>query len=63
MFDFPPVGGDEGSGDVVRELVGNRNYRRRPARGEGADRHARELNERRGPGRLQRLLARLRRSA
>lgn len=60
MFDFPPTGGDEGSGDVVRDLVGNRNYRRRPRRGEGSDAQARVYAELRIDGPIRRMIQRIR---
>ena len=62
MFDCPPVGGEEGSGDIVRELVGNRNYRRRPARGEGSDRHLAEHQRLDVAGPVRRLIRRMRRA-
>lgn len=60
MFDFPPTGGDEGSGDVVRRLVGNRNYRRRPRRGEGTDRDFKHYQQLDYEGAFRRLLRRVR---
>lgn len=37
IFPFPPVGPEDGGhiGEVVRELVGNRNYSRKARFGEG----------------------------
>lgn len=60
MFDFPPTGGDEGSGDIVRRLVGQRNYRRAPGRGEGRDEDLKEHRSLDYEGSLRRLLRRVR---
>jgi hypothetical protein len=60
MFDFPPTGGEEGSGDVVRRLVGQRNYRRTPARGEGKDEDRKQYQNLDYEGSLRRLLRRAR---
>jgi len=63
IFPVPPVGPEDGGhiGEVVRELVGNRNYSSKPRFGEGRAPRGDEEVPRRGIGlraRLRRLLRR-----